>query len=110
MKRNITNGHEPYKFYIEEFEMSHLPCIGYVNKMIKNLTNDSMSLMVNYNYDLVRAFIPNREQYEFTADMIKRYLIDSAKLSEIFTECYGLEGWLNNDLFIVRNKIYDRTM
>ena len=104
MKRSINTNYEPYKFYIEEFEMNHLPCIGHVNQMIKALTNDSMSLMVNYNYDLVRAFIPNREKYEFTADMIKRYLIDSAKLGEIFTECYGLEGWRKNDHLAGNNR------
>ena len=87
MRQSLHSKYEPYKFYIEEFEMNNLPTIGYVNKMIRDLTDDSMSLMVNYNYDLVRAFIPNKERYDFTPDMIVRYLVDSAKIREIFTEC-----------------------
>ena len=67
MRNSLNSKYQPYKFYIEEFEMNNLPTIGYVNKMIRDLTNDSMSLMVNYNYDLVRAFIPNRERYDFPA-------------------------------------------
>ena len=61
MRRSINTNYEPYKFYLEEFEMNHLPSIGYVNKMIKELTHDSMSLMVNYNYDLVRSFMSQKQ-------------------------------------------------
>ncbi|HAY33423.1 MAG TPA: hypothetical protein PK536_08325 [Ignavibacteria bacterium] len=61
MRQSLYSNYQPYKFYIEEFEMNHLPSIGYVNKMIRDLTNDSMSLMVNYNYDLVKAFIPDSD-------------------------------------------------
>lgn len=61
----INSGNEsPYKFYIEEFEMNHLPCIGYLNKKIIDYSNGRMSLMVNYNHDLVKAFIPKtRSRY-----------------------------------------------
>ncbi|MBX7042017.1 MAG: hypothetical protein K1X85_03850, partial [Ignavibacteria bacterium] len=61
----INSGNEsPYKFYIEEFEMNHLPCIGYLNRKIIEYSNGRMSLMVNYNHDLVKAFIPiTRSRY-----------------------------------------------
>jgi len=94
----INSGNEsPYKFYIEEFEMNHLPCIGYLNKKIIEYSNGRLSLMVNYNHDLIKAFIPNSWTKLFSAPQAKKYLIDSASLREIFTECYNLEGWRNNE-------------
>lgn len=74
----INSGNQsPYKFYIEEFEFNHLPCIGYLNKKIKEYSNGRLSLMVNYNYDLIKAFIPNYVNVNFTPRQVKRYLIDS---------------------------------
>lgn len=81
----INSGNEsPYKFYIEEFEMNHLPCIGYLNKKIIEYSNGRMSLMVNYNHDLVKAFIPNSWQKLFSPQQVKKYLIDSAGLQGDF--------------------------
>ncbi len=85
----------PFKFYIEEFEMNHLPCIGYLNKKIIDYSRGRFSLMVNYNHDLLKVFIPNSYDTLFSARQIKKYLVDSAALKEVFTECYGLEGWNN---------------
>jgi len=94
----INSGNEsPYKFYIEEFEMNHLPCIGYLNRKIIEYSNGRMSLMVNYNHDLVEAFIPNSWQKLFSPQQVKKYLIDSAGLREIFTECYNFEGWRDDE-------------
>ncbi len=92
-----TGNESPYKFYIEEFEMNHLPCIGYLNKKIIEYSGGRLSLMVNYNHDLIKAFIPNSWIKLFSASQAKKYLIDSAGLREIFTECYNLEGWRNNE-------------
>ena len=83
----------PFKFYIEEFEMNHLSCIGYLNKKIIEYSNGRFSLMVNYNHDLLKAFIPNSWTKLFSARQIKKYLVDSSDIKEIFTECYGFEGW-----------------
>jgi hypothetical protein len=88
-----AGNNSPYKFYVEEFEMNHMPCIGYLNKKIIYYSQGRFSLMVNYNHDLFKVFIPNSYDTLFTATQIKKYLIDSADLKEIFTECYGLEGW-----------------
>ncbi|MBK7445554.1 MAG: hypothetical protein IPN57_06195 [Ignavibacteria bacterium] len=89
-------NNSPYKFYIEEFEMSHLPCIAYLNKKIISYSNGRFSLMVNYNHDLLKVFIPNSYDTLLSARQIKKYLVDSAALKEVFTECYGLEGWNNS--------------
>lgn len=92
-----NSPYKPYKFYIEEFEFNNLPSIGFVNKKIQDLTHGRLSLMVNYNYSLVRAFLEKDRNPYFSADQIKKYLIDSAHVKEIFTHSYGLWGWLVND-------------
>ena len=94
----VNNGNtSPYKFYIEEFEMSHLPCIAYLNKKIISYSHGRFSLMVNYNHDLLKAFIPNSWTKLFSARQIKKYLVDSSDIKEIFTECYGFEGWNSSE-------------
>jgi len=78
-------------FYIEEFEINHTPCMKFVNHIIDSITNNSLSLMCNYNYDLFKeALAINRD---FTPAEVKKYLVDYVGIKEIFTECYGLGGW-----------------
>ncbi|MBK6878968.1 MAG: hypothetical protein IPG99_21655 [Ignavibacteria bacterium] len=93
----INSGNEsPYKFYIEEFEMNHLPCIGYLNKKIIEYSNGRMSLMVNYNHDLVKAFIPNSGRNYFRRNRLK-VSYRFCRAQEIFTECYNFEGWRDDE-------------
>ncbi len=87
-----NSPYKPYKFYIEEFEFNHLPSIGYVNKMIIDSSQGKLSLMVNCNYDMINRILVDRNQH-FTAQQMKKYLIDKAKVREIFTHSYALEGW-----------------
>ena len=49
MAEIISGNESPYKFYIEEFEMNHLPSIGYLNKKIIEYSDGRLSLMVNYS-------------------------------------------------------------
>ena len=69
---------KPYKFYIEEVEYNHLPCIKYVNDIIKQ-SQSNMSVVcvpylcvppinsgwINFEYDKIRQVYQNTGLTEF---------------------------------------------
>lgn len=102
LARDILNGGGKIaSFYAEEFEFNHMPTMKFVNDKIKEITNNRLSLMPNYNYDMFKGTInlyrPNNNN-QFTAEEIKKYLVDYMGIREIFSVCYGLEGWSERDV------------
>lgn len=85
----------PNNFYMEEFEFNTVPAIKYVNNLIMNRSNNKLSLMVNLNAGLFRTHRPrdgSGNQNEMTAQEIKKFLIDSAKIKYLVNGAYQLEG------------------
>ncbi|HRE40955.1 MAG TPA: T9SS type A sorting domain-containing protein [Ignavibacteria bacterium] len=91
----IANLHPDkiFDFYIEEFEFNHTPSIAKVNDLIQTHSGNQFSLMVNYNPSLFKAFIPESWKYWFTAQDVKKYLIERANLKKVLTMSYDLTGW-----------------
>jgi len=90
------HGTSPFKFYIEEFEFNNLSCIKYVNKKLRSY-NDNISLMANINFGLINAHLPfgsypGFDNLKIKAGYISRYIIDSAKLKELFISNYPIRG------------------
>ncbi|MBK7158052.1 MAG: hypothetical protein IPH77_05700 [Ignavibacteria bacterium] len=44
---------------------------------------------------ILKVFIPNSYDTLFSARQIKKYFSRFCSSKEVFTECYGLEGWNN---------------
>jgi len=90
------HGTSPFKFYIEEFEFNNLPCIKEVNKKLM-YHNGNISLMANINLGLINAHLPfgsypGFDNLKIKAGYISRYIIDSAKLKELFISNYPIRG------------------
>ncbi|MBZ0203576.1 MAG: T9SS type A sorting domain-containing protein [Ignavibacteria bacterium] len=89
-----TNS-SPLKFYIEEFEFNHIPCMSYVSKKLKHYSgNENLSLMSMVNLQQYILHLP----YEYvnnnrvSAEHISRYLIDSVGETQVLSEPYALTG------------------
>ena len=89
------SGYNPLKFYIEEFFFANIPCIGYVNRMIKQLSGYKYSLMCDVNVG--EYYIIQRRDFwsapPLTVDMIKHTLIEPADLDEIYNFSYPFNGY-----------------
>lgn len=82
----------PNNFYIEEFEFNIVDAMKHVNTIIRQHSNDKLSLMVNLNYPLFRAHIPF-VQNEFSAQQINDYLVSKAGIKYLVNMSYPLEGF-----------------
>lgn len=92
----------PLKFYIEEFEFNHIPCMAYVSQKLKQYSgNPNLSLMsvvnlTQYNLHLPYDYVSNKK---VSAEHIKTYLIDRVGESQVFSEPYSLTGKYPNSPF-----------
>lgn len=90
-----THTSSPLKFYIEEFEFNHIPCMSYVSRKLRDYSlNPNFSLMSMVNLQQYLLHLP----YEFVANNkvsaqhVARYLIDSVGESQVLSEPYALTG------------------
>ncbi|RPI17613.1 MAG: hypothetical protein EHM58_08505 [Ignavibacteriae bacterium] len=87
-----------FKFYIEEFEFNNIPCMGYVNKKLQQLTSpDTVDLMACYYYGLFRNHLPWNDYNslgmwtdtkKLDADIVNELLIQPTGMRHFFTEIY----------------------
>jgi len=82
----------PNNFYIEEFEFNIVDAMKHVNTIIRQHSNEKLSLMINLNYPLFRAHIPFM-QNEFSASQINEYLVSKAGIKYLVNMSYPLEGF-----------------
>jgi hypothetical protein len=98
---------DPYnatlKFYIEEFEFNNLPCMAYVARKIREISQSegkNYSLMCDLSYiEGLLLQVPSYEEHssEFDAEYIQRNIVDSLGLEEIFTFAYPFNGYSYQD-------------
>jgi type IX secretion system substrate protein len=92
----LAVGPSPIKFYIEEFEFNHLPCMAYVSRKLKQYSgNQNLSLMSVFHYPKYMAHLPYWpyfEQYSTWLTHAERYYIDSVGATEIFVTPYPFAG------------------
>lgn len=90
-------GHtsSPLKFYIEEFEFNHIPCMAYVSQRLKQYSgNPNFSLMSMVNLQQYLLHLP----YEYvgnnkvSARHVTDYLINRVGESQVLSEPYALTG------------------
>ncbi|MBK8981072.1 MAG: hypothetical protein IPM38_01845 [Ignavibacteria bacterium] len=93
----LENPDYIWNFYIEEFEFNNTKSIAYVNKKIKEYTNERFSLMVNLNYELYKVHIPYSWTYYFSAEKLNKYLFEPAEIDTYWNVAYVLEGWSRAD-------------
>lgn len=62
----------------------------YVNKVITDSSNGKIGLMANLNYNMFRYVVPpiNGVVEEFSAERVKRYLVDNVGLKYIVNVAY----------------------
>lgn len=94
---------DPYsttlKFYMEEFEFNNLPCMAYVARKIRALSQamgKNYNLMCDLSYG--EGFLLHVPQFwehinDFDINYIKRNLVDSIGIDEIFTFAYPFNGY-----------------
>jgi len=89
------NQNRPNHFYIEEFEFNILSSIKRVDSLLKEYSDNKLTLMVNFQYDLFRVHVPDvwQKNILFNKDFIKRFLIDSTGINYFVVNSYNLEGW-----------------
>ncbi|MBK9333087.1 MAG: hypothetical protein IPM96_11940 [Ignavibacteria bacterium] len=83
----------PNNFYLEEFEFNMVPSIKRFNELVRNKTDNKISMMVNLNYPLFKTHIPHSDDYEFSAAELQSYLISRANLKYLVNVSYPLEGF-----------------
>jgi len=92
-----THTSSPLKFYIEEFEFNHIPCMSYVSRKLRDYSlnpNFSLMSMVNlqqYNLHLPYEYVSNNK---VSAEHIATYLIDRVGESQVLSEPYALTGFV----------------
>jgi len=83
----------PNNFYLEEFEFNMVPSIKHFNELVRDQTQNRVSLMVNLNYPLFKTHIPHSDDYEFSAAELQSYLVSRANLKYLVNMSYPLEGF-----------------
>ena len=84
---------KPNYFYFEECQMSHFPLIKALNQQINSEPGNKNELVIWLNYDLFKAHVPDCWDYQFNAEMLKRYIYTEYGLRNIVMGSYALEGW-----------------
>ena len=91
-----ASGQNPLKFYIEDFEFNNIPCIGYVNKKMMQISGNNYKVMgvgdIFYWSSPLRVYGP----LPLNRYSIKQWLIDSAGFDEFYISPYPLSGSLPN--------------
>ncbi|MBZ0201975.1 MAG: hypothetical protein K8I03_03055 [Ignavibacteria bacterium] len=90
-----NTNNSPLKFYIEEFEFNHIPCMAYVSQKLKLYSgNPNLSLMTMVNLQQYLLHLP----YEYvgnnkvSARHVTEYLINRVGESQVLSEPYALTG------------------
>lgn len=90
------------KFYVEEFDFNHIPCVAYVNERIKHYSGevgDQLSLMVNLNFgrSLLDQMGPIDNWWLRMPDKeyVKRNFVNPIGSTELFIGSYPLWGETN---------------
>jgi hypothetical protein len=96
----MQTGDNPLKFYIEEFTFENIPCIKYVNEKLMHYSNNKYKVMCTLNgseYCIIHRKDLWSSNFYLTPEYVKRTLIDSAGLNEIYTFSYPLVGYKQGD-------------
>ncbi|MGA2668257.1 MAG: T9SS type A sorting domain-containing protein [Ignavibacteria bacterium] len=94
-------NNSPIKFYLEEWEFNHLPCLAYVSRKLKEYSQPygrNINLAVALNYAYMIYLIPDKWNYppsphgKYGWDFVLRYLVDSLQLTQLILTDYPLNG------------------
>ena len=92
-KNYVDTNPIPNYIYFEECQMSHFPVIKELNRQIDSVSGGKNALVIWLNYDLFKAHVPDCWNYQFDAEMLKRYIYTDYGLRNIVMGSYALEGW-----------------
>ncbi|MFI5144898.1 MAG: hypothetical protein ACHQJ4_04820 [Ignavibacteria bacterium] len=81
------------KCYLEYVEYNNIPCIGRVNERLKYWSNNTVDIMQDLNGGNISGHVDWAERSRIlNPDFLKSYYVDKAGYTQIFAECYPLEG------------------
>ena len=80
------------KYYLETIEFNHLPCTAYINEKLKYYSNGKIDIIQDLTNTIsLHVGWSNRMRIE-NPQFLKKYYIEKAGFTQVFTESYPLTG------------------
>ncbi|MGB9696486.1 MAG: hypothetical protein ACPL2D_04250 [Ignavibacteria bacterium] len=85
-----SNNSAIMKYYLEYAEFNNLPCITYVNKKLKEFSNNKIDLIQDLSYT-ISHHVPWKERRRIlNAKFLYKYYIQATGYTQVFAESYPL--------------------
>ncbi|MBK8552226.1 MAG: hypothetical protein IPL53_14655 [Ignavibacteria bacterium] len=76
---------QPIDFTSRNLRFNQIPCMAYVSRKINSFDGENnFGLMCDFNYSTFKIHIPHFDTVRTSAEYVKRTLIDSLGIKEIF--------------------------
>lgn len=89
----IPNESKSFNFHFDEPEFCSLPALAKINREIKSRGGTNIRVVPLFGYYMLKAHIPNFNNYEIAPEKIKKYVFDSLDIAIFNFDNYPFNGY-----------------